>query len=103
MPSLVAFGLAPCLPPTPTPCLGRAERLLLPVSILKLGVGVGERWAPPGPLPAPCHLGLVPHAYSLEGPGLLFPLPLCILELGEDARLASIFPARFLALSPASL
>lgn len=89
MPRLVAFGLAPCLPATPTPCPGRAERLLLPVSILKLGVG--ECWVPPCPLPVPCHLGLVPHAYTLAGPRLLFLLPLCSLELSDDACLAPIF------------
>lgn len=103
VPSLVAFGLAPCLPPTPTPCPGRAERLLLPVSISKLGVGVGERRVPTGPVPVPCHLGFVPHPYFLEGPGLLFLLPLCSLELREDARLASIFPDSSLSCLPARL
>lgn len=85
-------------PPTPTPCPGRAERLLLPVSISKLGVGEGKCWVPPGPCVL-CHLGLVPHACSLEGPRLLFLLPFCSLELGDYACLAPIF---LLASSPFS-
>lgn len=89
VPRLVAFGLAPCLPATPTPCPGRAERLLLPVSILKFKVGVGEHWVPPCPLPVLCHLGLVPLAcYHAQ---TAFPLPLCSLELGDDACLAPVF------------
>lgn len=71
VPRLVAFGLAPCLPTTPTPCPGRAERLLLPVSILKLGVGVevgvGKCWVSYAtwglsPMPAPWQgLGCFSH------------------------------------------
>lgn len=38
-----------------------------------------------------CHLGLVLHASSPAESGLLFPVPLCSLELGEDACLALIF------------
>lgn len=38
-----------------------------------------------------CYLGLIPHACSLAGSRLLFPLPLCSLELGEDACLGPIF------------
>ena len=81
MPRLVAFGLAPCLPATPTPCPGRAERLLLPVSISKLGVGVGECWVLPGPCLSHATWGLSPMPAPWKGLGCFFRCPFAARSL----------------------
>lgn len=74
-PGGIWFGPLPA--PTPTLCLGRAERLLVPVSISELvqarGVG-GVILGTSSPLPVPCSLGPDPHhAYSLERLGAALP------------------------------
>lgn len=95
-PGGIWFGPLPA--PTPTLCLGRAERLLVPVSISEFAVGGGHLQSLACPVqpeagpPMPTLLCLPPHAYSLEGLGAALPLPLCSLELGEGVCLASIFP-----------
>lgn len=90
-PGGIWFGPLPA--PTPTLCLGRAERLLVPVSISELVQAGGACWAPPVPCLSRAAWGLIPAMPTpwkdLE---LLCLLPLCSLELGEDTGLASIFP-----------
>jgi hypothetical protein len=78
-PGGIWFGPLPA--PTPTLCLGRAERLLVPVSISELvqargwgGVGWGVILGTSSPLPVPCSLGPdPPHAYSSERLGAALP------------------------------
>lgn len=71
-PGGIWFGPLPA--PTPTLCLGRAERLLVPVSISELVQAGGGMLGTSSPLPVPCSLGPDPrHAYSLERLGAALP------------------------------
>lgn len=91
--------MAPCLPATPHPMPGQSRAAA--AASLHFGAwgGGGEALGASWPLSVLCHLGLVPQACSLKGPGLLFSLPFCSLELGDDACLAPIFlPASSLPL-----
>lgn len=101
-PGGIWFGPLPA--PTPTLCLGRAERLLVPVSISDLvrAGGAGGMLGTSNPLLVPCSLGPdPPHAYSLEGLGAA--LPAAPLQPGAWQRCLPGFylsPVFFLSLHP---
>lgn len=83
------FGALPACHPHPMP--GQSRAAAAASLHFEAWVGDGECWVLPGPCLSRATWGLSPMPALWKGPGLLFPLPLCSRELGDDACLAPIF------------